>query len=149
MIAHVFLCVLCELRESLRLHFVRLCPRYAANSVGGLGGQAGQATGLCPRMTAFVRLWPLELAKTSSALGGSRALFVRRWPARGSCPTGARPAPRCSTVGYSTSFRERHGPPRTLSAEACFRASPPLPQSLPGIRGLRGERRGLHPGVQG
>src|SRR5438094_6891685 len=65
-----------------RLHFVRLCPRYAANALGDLGAQAARATGLCPRMTAPVRLWPPELAKASSALGGSRALFVRRWPAR-------------------------------------------------------------------
>src|SRR5207237_7821632 len=31
----------------------------------------------------------------------TRALFVRRWPARGSWPTAARSAPWCSTVGYS------------------------------------------------
>jgi hypothetical protein len=32
------------------------------------GEQAARATGLCPRMTAFVRLWPQEVAKASSAL---------------------------------------------------------------------------------
>jgi hypothetical protein len=33
-------------------------------------------------MTGFVRLWPQELAKASSAPGEAGALFVRRWPAR-------------------------------------------------------------------
>ena len=51
------------------------------------GGQAARATGLCPRMTAPVRLWPPELGKASSALGGQervlsavgqRELLVRR-----------------------------------------------------------------------
>ena len=87
----------------------------------------------CPHLAAGAR-------QNKQRSWRTRALFVRRWPARGSCPTAARPAPWCSTVGYSCELRERHGPPQTLSAEACFRASPPLPQSLPGIRGLRGER---------
>src|SRR5207248_8678913 len=117
-----FPCVLCELRESLRLHFVRLCPRYAAKSAGGLGEQGARATRFCPRMTASVRIWPQEVAKTSSALGGQerflsavgqRAVLVRR-------QRGRRPgAPRLAILRAP---RETW-PPRTLSAEACFRAS--------------------------
>ena len=102
MIAHVFLCDLCELREGLRLHFVRLCPRYAAKSAGGLGEQGARATRFCPRMTASVRIWPQEFAKTSSALGGQER-FLSAVGQRGSCPTAARSAPWCSTVGYSAS----------------------------------------------
>src|SRR5207253_11101599 len=51
---------------------------------------------LCPALAAGARQnkrrsWWIESA------------FVRRWPARASCPTAARPAPWCSTVGYSAS----------------------------------------------
>src|SRR5438445_2656401 len=147
MIAHVFLCVLCELRESLLLILSAFGRGTPPIHYGGLGEQGARATRFCPRMTASVRIWPQEFAKTSSALGGQerflsavgqRAVPVRR-------QRGRRPgAPRLAILRAPRETR----PPRTPSAEACFRASPPLPQSLPGMRGLRGERRGLRPGVQ-
>jgi hypothetical protein len=52
-----------------------------------LGGQAAKARGFCPSMTAPVRPWPPQRAKTSSAVGGPRGLlsavgqreFLVRW----------------------------------------------------------------------
>src|SRR5438105_9219135 len=54
MIAHVFLCVLCELRESPRLHFVRGWPRYAANPLWRSWRTSDQSKRVG---SAYDRLW--------------------------------------------------------------------------------------------
>src|SRR5438552_4149221 len=45
------------------------------NSLRDLWRTSGQATGFCPPLTAYVRLWPPAAGQASSALGGAGALL--------------------------------------------------------------------------
>src|SRR5206468_71509 len=94
--------------------------------------QAARRNRFCPLMTAPVRIWPQEFAKTSSALGrqerflsvvGQRAVLVR-WQ------RGRRPgAPRLAILRAP---RETWATANAIGG-GLFRASPPLPQSLPAL----------------
>src|SRR5438445_9860291 len=120
MIAHVFLCVLCELRESLLLILSAFGRGTPPIHYGGLGEQGARATRFCPRMTASVRIWPQEFAKTTSALGGQerflsavgqRAVLVRRQRGRRpGAPRLAIPASSARDMGHRKRCRPRPGP---------------------------------------
>src|SRR5437870_12395288 len=68
---------------SARLRFVRLCPGYAANSLGDLRRTSGQSNRvvsardrLCPSLAA-------HRSQSKQCRWRARSAFVRHWPARG------------------------------------------------------------------
>ena len=94
---------------------------------GGLGEQAARATGLCPRMTAPVRLWPPELGKASGALGGQERFlsavgqpesFVRRQ--RGRRPGDPRLAILRTPQEASNMAKDRTSLPAVTGVQADF-----------------------------
>src|SRR5438034_8999142 len=76
MIAHVFLCDPCELRESLLLHFVRGGPRYAANLLWRSWRTSGQSKRV---VSAYDRPCP-------SLAAGARQSKRCSWRTRRFCP---------------------------------------------------------------